>query len=199
MFLPLMSRTGKSSSSSGQPVPWRRRFPQAFKPIVVKQAAHYGLDPSFIWALMTVESSYNPWAISRAGARGLMQVMPQTDGLVADRMTWRNFGPALLLEPEVAIEMSGWYFHQLLEKFNGQLPLAIAGYNAGPHRVALWLRRKGQLSMDEFIEEIPYTEARRYTKRVLSYLALYRRIYSGTPGVWVGQTIDVNYQDNINF
>ena len=148
---------------------------------------------------MTVESTYNPWAISRAGARGLMQVMPHTGGLVADRMTWRNFGPALLYEPEVAIEMSAWYFHQLLEKFNGQLPLAIAGYNAGPHRVALWLRRKGHLPMAEFIEELPYTEAREYTKKVLKYLALNRRIYLGNACVWVGQVIDPAFRDNINF
>ena len=77
-------------------------------------------------------------------------------------MNWRNFGPALLYEPEVAIEMSAWYFHQLLEKFNGQLPLAIAGYNAGPHRVALWLRRKGHLAMDDSLRKSPHRSARLY-------------------------------------
>ncbi len=178
---------------------WRRRYARAFKPVVEKHAAHYGLDSAFIWALMTVESTYNPWAVSRAGARGLMQVMPHTGGLVADRMGWRNFGPALLFEPPVAIEMAAWYFHQLIEKFQGQLPLAIAGYNAGPHRVAMWLGRKGHLPMDEFIEEIPYTEAREYTKKVLRYLALYRRIYRGEANLRVGQVINPEFRSNINF
>ncbi|MCA9538973.1 MAG: transglycosylase SLT domain-containing protein [Myxococcales bacterium] len=178
---------------------WRNRYARAFQPIVEANARHYGLDPHFIWALMTVESTYNPWAVSRASARGLLQVMPHTGALVADRMHWRNFGPALLFEPEVAIEMAAWYFNELLQKFNGQLPLAIAGYNAGPHRVAWWLTRKGHLPMDEFIEEIPYTEAREYTKKVLKYLALYHRIYRGEDELRVVQIIDPDFRSNINF
>lgn len=194
----------KEDRVSGRPegegnAKWRRRYARAFRPLVEENAKHYGLDPHFIWALMTVESTYNPWAISRASARGLMQVMPHTGALVADRMRWRNFGPALLFEPEVATEMAAWYFHQLLRKFNGQLPLAIAGYNAGPHRVAYWLTRKGHLPMDEFVEEIPYTEAREYTKKVLRYLALYRRTYQGDDALRVGQVIDPDFRDNINF
>lgn len=194
----------KEDRVSGRPegpknAKWRRRYARAFQPLVEQHARHYGLDPHFIWALMTVESTYNPWAISRASARGLMQVMPHTGALVADRMHYRNFGPALLFEPEVATEMAAWYFHQLLRKFNGQLPLAIAGYNAGPHRVAYWLTRKGHLDMDEFVEEIPYTEAREYTKKVLRYLALYRRTYQGDDALTVGQVIDPKFRDNINF
>jgi tetratricopeptide (TPR) repeat protein len=178
---------------------WRRWYPRAFADQVTRQAAAHGLDPNFIWALMTVESSYNPWAISRVGARGLMQVMPHTGALVTERVGLQNFGPPLLVEPAVAIEQAAWYFDQLLEKFNGQLPLAIAGYNAGPHRVAAWLGRKGHLPMDEFIEEIPYTEARGYTKKVLRYLALYRRIYEGAPRISVSQVIDPDFRANINF
>lgn len=194
----------KEDRASGRPegednADWRRRYARAFRPLVERHAAHYGLDPHFIWALMTVESTYNPWAISRASARGLMQVMPHTGALVADRMQWRNFGPALLFEPEVATEMAAWYFHQLLRKFRGQLPLAIAGYNAGPHRVAWWLSNKGHLPMDEFVEEIPYTEAREYTKKVLRHLALYRRTYEGDAALTVGQVIDPAFRDNINF
>lgn len=194
----------KEDRATGRPegednADWRRRYARAFRPLVERHAAHYGLDPHFIWALMTVESTYNPWAISRASARGLMQVMPHTGALVADRMQWRNFGPALLFEPEVATEMAAWYFHQLLRKFRGQLPLAIAGYNAGPHRVAWWLSNKGHLPMDEFVEEIPYTEAREYTKKVLRHLALYRRTYEGDAALTVGQIIDPAFRDNINF
>ncbi|MFN3197917.1 MAG: transglycosylase SLT domain-containing protein [Bradymonadia bacterium] len=178
---------------------WANMFRQAFRPIVEHTAARYGLDPYFLWSLMTVESAYNPLAISHAGARGLMQVMPFTGRLVADRMGMRNFGPAMLLEPEVALELGGWYFNQLLTKFNGQLPLAIASYNAGPHRVAAWLKAKGHINMDEFVEEIPYPETRRYTKRVLQYLALYRRIYDREIRFEVGQQLDPNFRDNINF
>ncbi len=178
---------------------WRAEYPRAFREMVEDRAAAYALDPYFIWALMRVESTYNPWAISRASARGLMQIMPQTGGLIAARAGWRNFGTPLLFEPEVAIEMAAWYFHQLLTKFNGQLPLAIASYNAGPHRVAAWLERKGHLPMDEFVEEMPFTEAREYAKKVLRHLALYRRIYEGDARLAVNQVIDADYGDNINF
>ncbi len=178
---------------------WRSEYPRAFREMVEDRAAAYALDPYFIWALMRVESTYNPWAISRANARGLMQIMPQTGGLIASRAAWRNYGTPLLFEPEVAIEMACWYFHQLLKKFNGQLALAIASYNAGPHRVAAWLERKGHLPMDEFIEEMPFTEAREYAKKVLRHLALYRRIYEGDAKLAVNQVIDADYRDNINF
>lgn len=178
---------------------WRRRYGRAYRHLIEEKAAKYGLDPLLLWAFMTVESAYNPWALSRVGARGLMQVMPHTGALIADRMAWRNFGTALLFEPEVVIEMGAWYVHQLLTKFDGQLPFAIAGYNAGPHRVAAWLDAKGSLPMDEFIEEIPYNEARAYTKKVLKHLMLYKRIYTGKTDWPVGQVIDPRYRDNINF
>ena len=64
---------------------------------------------------------------------------------------------------------------------------------------AAWLAVKGHLAMDEFIEEIPYSEARAYTKNVLKYLALYRRIYRGSAGRWIDQVIDPNFENNINF
>lgn len=178
---------------------WRMRYGRAYRALIEAKAAKYGLEPLLLWAFMTVESAYNPWALSRVGARGLMQVMPHTGALIADRMAWRNFGTALLFEPEVVIEMGAWYVHQLLTKFDGQLPFAIAGYNAGPHRVASWLDHKGSLPMDEFIEEIPYNEARAYTKKVLKHLMLYRRIYEGRSDWPVSQVIDPRYKDNINF
>ena len=178
---------------------WRLRYPRAFRSLMEQHAAARGLDPHLLWAFMTVESSFNPWALSRVGARGLMQVMPHTGGLIGDRMAIRGFGTAQLFEPEVVIEMAAWYVDQLLTKFDGQYPLAIAGYNAGPHRVAAWLDAKGHLPMDEFIEEMPYDEAREYTKKVLRHLALYHRIYEGRV-VWpVGQVVDPHYRDNINF
>lgn len=178
---------------------WAERFPRAFADILRPKAKKYDLDPALLWAFMTVESSYNPFAISRANARGLMQIMPQTGGLIADRMALRNFGSALLFEPEVTLEMSAWYVHALLDKFNGQSPLAIAAYNAGPHRVAAWLTRKGGLPMDEFIEEIPYDEAREYVKKVLRFWGLYRRIYQGRAGLGLDLRVDPAFKHTINF
>jgi soluble lytic murein transglycosylase len=178
---------------------WARRYPRAFASTLEARARHYGVDPLLLWAFMTVESSYNPRAISRSNARGLMQVMPQTGGLIADRMALRGFSPALLFEPEVVLDMSAWYVHQLLRKFDGQAALAIASYNAGPHRMASWLRKKSKLPLDELIEEIPYDEAREYTKKVLRYWALYRRIYNGERRFDIPNEVGSTVLDNINF
>ena len=185
--------------AEGEGPEWQRRYPRSFRSAVESSAARYGVDPHLIWALMTVESSHNPWAISRVGARGLMQVMPHTGQLSADRLGWAYFGSPLLFEPEVAIEMAAWYFQQLLLKFNGQLPLAMAAYNAGPHRVKVWLEFKGHLPLDELIEEIPYAQAREYAKKVTRHLGLYRRIYEGYPGQLFDLKVNPFVRENINF
>ncbi len=178
---------------------WQRRFPRSFRREVEESAARHGVDPHLIWALMTVESSHNPWAISVASARGLMQVMPHTGQLSADRLGLPYFGAALLFEPEVAVEMAAWYFKELLANFHGQLPLAMAAYNAGPHRVKVWLEFKGQLPLDELIEEIPYAQAREYAKKVTRHLALYRRIYEGYTGHLLDLKVNPLVQGNVNF
>ena len=68
---------------------------------------------------------------------------------------------------------------RLLEKFSNSIPLAAAGYNAGPHRVHAWVRNFGSLDMDEFIEHIPYVETRNYVKKVVRNYQLYSLLYSG--------------------
>lgn len=178
---------------------WQRRYPRSFQVEVEQSAARHGVDPHLIWALMTVESSHNPWAISRVGARGLMQVMPHTGQLSADRLSWPYFGSPLLFEPEVAVEMAAWYFKELSANFKGQLPLAMAAYNAGPHRVKVWLEVKGSLPLDELIEEIPYAQAREYAKKVTRHLALYRRIYQGYTGHLLDLSVNPVVEGNINF
>ena len=197
--LTVRSERPKKTPEMGNTALWKARYARPFPQLVTEAATAYGLDPLLLWAFMTVESSYNPWSISRAGARGLMQVMPHTGALVAGGVGWPDFGTAQLHEPTVSIEMSAWYVRALLTKFHGQLPLAIAGYNAGPHRVAMWLKKKGHLDMDEFIEEIPFDEAREYTKKVLRHLALYQRIYTEGDVVWRGQTIKPVPRMNINY
>ena len=183
----------------GEGPEWQRRYPRSFQSLVESSSSRYSIDPHLIWALMTVESAHNPWAISRVGARGLMQVMPHTGQLSADRMSWPYFGSPLLFEPEVAIEMAAWYFHELIEQFQGQLPLAMAAYNAGPHRVKIWLDFKNQLPLDELIEEIPYAQAREYAKKVTRHLGLYRRIYLGHTGHLFDLRVNPYPKGNINF
>src|SRR6185436_8194916 len=105
-----------------------------------------------------------------------------------------------LYDPEVSLRFSAWYFKELLTKFQGQLPLAIGGYNGGPHNVGRWLKAKGRhLEMDQFVEEIPLRETRGYVKKVLRVMATYRKLYDGRDDVVVSKKLDANVGDNINY
>ena len=115
--------------------------------IVHEKAANYDLDPSLIKAVIKTESNWNNRAVSRAGAKGLMQLMPGT----AMDMNVRN-----PFDPEENIEGGTKYLKFLLEKFNGDLTLALAAYNAGPKTV------------EKFGYVPPITETRQYVKKVLS-------------------------------
>ena len=177
-----------------------RAFPLPFEATLRREARRYGQSPYLIGALAKVESAYNELAVSVAGACGLLQVMPVTGRLIADRRGDTEFGAGDLLHPEVSVAYGTWYLAELLKKFHGQEPLAIISYNAGPHRVQQWLAARGATSdLDEFIEEVPYDEARAYVKRVLRYVALYRRIYDDRADMYLGVTLDSHFESNINW
>jgi soluble lytic murein transglycosylase len=83
--------------------------------------------------------------------------------------------------PAVSIRIGARYLGDLLGRFGGSIPLALASYNAGPGAVARWLAARGDLDVDEFVEEIPYEETRVYVKRVLRSFAAYRILYGAEP------------------
>ena len=138
-------------------------------------AARHGLDPNLVFAVMRVESIYNPRIVSYAGAIGLLQIMPRTGRLIAHAMGREDFTVDELLDPETNIELAAWYLASLIERFDGRLPLAIAAYNGGPHNVRRWLAdHSPTLPVDALIEHIPFEQTHRYVRRVLSHYAAYR-------------------------
>ena len=141
-----------------------------------------GLDPWLILALMRAESTYNPHAVSRVGARGPMQIMPRTGYLLADRADDIGFTPAQLFDPLVAVEYGVHYLGLLRQRFAGVWPLAVASYNAGPHNVGAWLEGLGPgTPIDEVVEAIPFGETRDYVKKVTAFYDTYTRLYEGRP------------------
>jgi soluble lytic murein transglycosylase-like protein/tetratricopeptide (TPR) repeat protein len=179
---------------------WMQAYPRAFPRLVLREAIKNGVNPYLVWAVMTVESSYNPDSISPADALGLLQVIPRTGMKTAEMRGDEDFGPMDLLDEDVAIEHGAFYFGKLVKKFRGQELLAIAGYNGGPHRVGAWVDKRGRdMPMDEFVEEIPYNEARGYTKKVIRFLALYLRIYEDIEQVYIGQNMRMDYLPHPNF
>ena len=178
---------------------WARAFPRAHARWVLAEAAPLDLQPQMIWAVMTMESLYNPEAVSRSDARGLMQVIPKTGSKIARELQPVGYAPALLFEPEVAIRFACWYLRQLLIKFQGQELLAFAAYNAGPHHLQDWMARKPGIEADELLEELRWNSARIYAQRVLSYLAAYRRIYDGVTRLYHPLTLEPRVAENIRF
>lgn len=149
--------------------------PRAFARFVEAAATRHGLDPNLLFAVMRVESIYNPRIVSYAGAIGLLQIMPRTGRLIAHSMGREDFTVDDLLDPETNVELAAWYLASLIERFDGRLPLAIAAYNGGPHNVRRWLAdHSPTLPVDALIEHIPFEQTYRYVRRVLSHYAAYR-------------------------
>jgi len=190
---------GRTNPDGERNEDWSQAYPRAYPELVTRFSEDWGLNPYVIWALMTVESSYNPDSVSRANARGLLQVIPKTGELISERLDHWDFGPSNLMNPELSVEFGCYYFSELMAKFHGQELLAFSAYNAGPHQMARWLEGRGDLPLDAFIETIPFEQAREYTKKVYRFLALFRLIYLDEDSLYVGQSIDPTYENNIHF
>lgn len=147
---------------------------QAWRDIVLAAAARHGIDPDLIWAIMFRESVFNADVVSHARAVGLMQVIPPTGYEIAEARGITDFNPSQLFDPERAIDFGAYYLRHLVDRFNGRLPLAIAGYNGGPHNVEKWLRHRGNAELDVFCEQIPFSETHRYVQRVLTSLSIFQ-------------------------
>ncbi|MEZ4267332.1 MAG: transglycosylase SLT domain-containing protein [Myxococcota bacterium] len=178
---------------------WRAAYPLAWPETMATFTSAYGVPGYFMYAIMTVESTFHPHAVSVSDAYGLLQVIPRTGRRVAAELGFGEFSPEILLEPHVAIYMGSHYMGRLLRKFHGQELLAAAAYNAGPHRVAKWLDQRPNEPMDAFLEEIPYRQARGYARRVLEYTAKYLRIYHGEQQVYVSNHLDRRYLPEPNY
>jgi soluble lytic murein transglycosylase len=156
---------------------WQCLYPLGYLDLVRQYAQQRGTDPYLVLALIREESAFAPRAVSNAGARGLMQLLPQTADLVARENNLPPVAPAALDTPEANIRLGAIHLADLLRDNNGNLVLALASYNAGKQAVQRWLQRFGFADEIEFVEDIPYTETRNYVKRVLANYERYRSLY----------------------
>lgn len=184
-FGPELGNTNTSSEI------YKLAYPKAFDRFVTNYARQYSYSPSMLWAIMREESTFRPEVVSPVGAIGLLQIMPYTGEEIATGLGMKGFTPDRLFDPEINIGFSAWYVRKLMEKYGGNEALAIASYNAGPEAVDRWLKARGDLALDEFVEEIPYTETRRYVKRVLMSYGIYEALYgSGAPKIRAAKTVE---------
>ncbi|WP_324072110.1 lytic transglycosylase domain-containing protein [Sphingopyxis sp.] len=150
----------------------------------VRVPAGHESNWTFIHAITRQESQFDRQAISHAGARGMMQLMPGTAREVAGKLGMSYDAGSLTTDTNYNIMLGSTYFQQMLRYFGGSYPLAVAAYNAGPGNVNKWLRangdpRGGGIEMVDWIEAIPIFETRNYVQRVLENAVVYDTLRDG--------------------
>jgi soluble lytic murein transglycosylase len=169
-------------ASSGDPaLPrtfWETFYPRGWQRELVEAATRAKVDPFLLAAFVREESSFFPAARSPVGARGLMQLMPDTARAVALRRGLQFGDGDLLDDPAPNLELGALYLASLLAEF-ADPRLAAAAYNAGPVRARAWWAARKSDDLELFVEQIPFDETRLFVKRVMVSWEEYRRIYSG--------------------
>jgi soluble lytic murein transglycosylase len=157
---------------------WQILFPMQFADMLTANATEAGVDPALVAAVIQQESTFDPSAVSAVGAHGLMQLMPPTGRALARSVGVRRLTVAQLHDPAMGLQLGTRYLKEMIDRFGGKVERALAAYNAGPHRVAVWnLAHPGQ-SAEEFVDTIPFSETRIYVMTILAAQEQYRRIYS---------------------
>lgn len=153
-------------------------YPRPQWALIQELGLQYDLDPYLILALMREESLFNPRAMSRTGARGLMQIMPATGQGIAKnlKMPWTD--AEMLFDPETNVRFGVFYLSYLKKRFDGNVVYMLSGYNAGPNATHRWVQADRHDSLDMFVANIPYAETHHYVTRVLKSYWIYTLLYN---------------------
>jgi soluble lytic murein transglycosylase len=156
------------------------RYPRPYAAAVANATKETQVPDDWLFAIMRQESLFRKDAVSRADARGLMQMQPATAAAVARR--WHVPPPARdsLFEPSVALRLGARYVQELLDKYRGQLAPSLAAYNAGPMSVSRWLP-SDPIDADVWIENIPYAETRGYIQHILEHIVAFAKMRDAPP------------------
>lgn len=155
---------------------WNALSPVTQKSLLYELAGTYKIDPLLLAAIIRSESTFWPFAESRAGAMGLMQLLPSTAEEEARLLNVDYQDREDLYRNDINLRLGTHYFSRLLKTFNGNLVLALAGYNAGVTKVKSWKLRSFGRDQESLVEDIPVKETRRYVQRVLSTYRHFKRI-----------------------
>ena len=162
------SRAIATAASIGEYDDLSIRYPLPFKSEFETSSRQASIAPTWAYGIARSESLFMRDVRSSAGAIGLMQLMPSTGRSVAKALRLRYTGVKTLTDPESNIRLGTRYLGDMGERYDGNLVLATAAYNAGPHRVDRWLPESGTIDARVWIENIPFNETRKYVKRVLA-------------------------------
>jgi len=170
-----------------------RLFPRPYDHDVATASALSGLSPDLIYSVLRQESLYRSDAVSRTGALGLLQLMPETARRTA--LHWQRPKPTTeqLFEPAINLPLGAAQLRQMIDIFGGQIPVALAAYNAGPNAAARWLPAQ-PMDADAWIENIPYNETRGYVQHILWHRLVFAWLRNEEPqkvGGWLAQITPV--------
>ena len=159
------------------------KLPLRHEDVIRQQAADKKIDPALIAGVIYTESRFRDQT-SGAGAKGLMQIMPETADYIARKSGGTRFERADLATPQINIAYGTWYLRYLLDKYKGNTILTLAAYNAGEGKVDQW-RGEAAAQGERFrvASHIPFKETRDYVHRVLSARSDYRRSYKAELGL----------------
>jgi len=183
MALRILRRSFQGAARAGGASPrefWEMFYPIGWRDALTAAAGRASLDPFLVAAVVREESSYYPRARSRVGARGLMQLMPDTGRAVAQARQIPFPDVEVLDQPQVNLELGSTFFGGLMREF-GDPRLAAAAYNAGPTRVREWWANRRTEDLEVWVEQIPFNETRAFVKRVWLSWHEYQRVYGEKP------------------
>lgn len=170
---------GRAQQSSVPLDARRMYYPMAYHDTVVKYARANRLPPDLIFAMIRQESAFDSNATSWAGARGLMQLMPATGREVAHQIGL-HYSSSRLADPEFSVRIGTAYFRRVMNMFDDNEELALAGYNGGPYRIKrLWAEAGPHRELDRFLENLSLEQSKTYVKRILIHQDSYRQLYPG--------------------
>jgi len=156
------------------------QYPVNYEEEICSHADFYKVPALFVFSIARQESLFNTNAVSSAYALGLLQILPTTAQLLANREGYGKVVDRNLKKPLTNVRFGIKFLGILLRKYNESIPLASAAYNAGPGKINKWLRRNPEMELDEFIEDIPIFQTRNYVKKVMRNYAMYHFLYKGT-------------------
>jgi soluble lytic murein transglycosylase len=158
---------------------WALVFPRPYWSELKQDAENNGLDPYLVAALIRQESEFNPGAVSRANAYGLMQLIPSTGKALARRQGDRHFSTSDLLNPTINLRLGTMDLRDSINKYGGQIEYALASYNAGDTPIRQWIALNNYKDVPEWVESIPYTETREYVQGIMRNREVYKAVYAG--------------------
>lgn len=166
-----------SGAFVGQQMYIKSKYPLEYSKEIVTYSNEFDVDPVLVASVICRESKFKRKAESKAGAKGLMQIMPETGEWIADSLK-TDFEVDDLYVAKTNIRFGCWYLEYCLDKYDGRVDEALAAYNAGPNKVNEWLKDSRYSSDGKTLKDIPFEETKEYVEIVNKNYEMYKKYYS---------------------